>query len=311
MEVTDDGRDWNGMTGGTLMIERTENDIIRALLHMDINVPGTISETHELLNKSFHRGDKTMTGSGILHGFMDCHVEYYVPSCKAGDACKHLLQNSWELPYDGEVIANYAHYHTGGISMASAFWQEYGQRSVCLNKPTYGKFKGGEQITDISECRVGFPDKSTGQVFQPIPFKKGDRYDVGMLYQQDDKPHFGVMGFSVLFVHRTGAVEEKKQRAVNFQELWDDARRSKRFQRMQCQMCESLTGGLSLKDTRRVAEKECASLPGILERTCLDVVGAAERSLFESVGSALEAEAVCSTTCGTYQKTTSAATVLV
>lgn len=236
-----------------------------------------------------------MTGSGILHGFMDCHVEYYVPACKAGDACKHLLQNSWEMPYDGEVIANYAHYHTGGISMASAF----GEQSVCHNKPTYGKYKGGEQLTDISECRLGLPDKSTGQVFQPIPFKKGDRYDVGMLYQQDDKPHYGVMGFSVLFVHRGRATQEKLNRTINFQELWDEARRIKRFQQMQCRMCEFLTNSWSMKDARSALEIECALLPeGSVRSTCMEVVGVVESNMLESAGAASETDAFCTRFCG-------------
>jgi hypothetical protein len=295
MEVTDNGRSWNGVTGGTLMINRAESEFIRDIFHLDLNLPGTISETHKLLNTSFHRGDKTMTGSGILHGFMDCHVEYYVPACKAGDACKHLLQNSWEMPYAGEVIANYAHYHTGGISMASAF----GKQTVCHNKPTYGKYKGGEQLTGISECRTGLPDRNTGQVFQPIPFKKGDRSDVGMLYQQDDKPHYGVMGYSVLFVHRADAIKEMRNRSIDFQELWDEARRSKRFQQIQCRVCGFLSTGWSMRGARSALENECSLLPeGSFQSSCMEVVSVVEKRMLESDGLALETNAICGWLCG-------------
>jgi len=103
------------------------------------------------------------------------------------------------MPFDGEIIANYAHYHTGGIAMPSAL----GNTTVCHNVPTYSKWIGGEQLSQISDCRVGHSVGVSGTPFQAVPFRKGDRYDVGMVYQQDGKPHFGVMGFSVLFVHRT------------------------------------------------------------------------------------------------------------
>lgn len=199
------------------------------------------------------------------------------------------------MPYDGEIIANYAHYHSAGLGMASAF----GDTSVCQNKPTYSKWRGGEQLTGISECRVGLPDKKNGKVFQPVSFKKGDRYDVGMIYQQDSKPHYGVMGFSVLFVHRANKTKVNSRRTVNFQDLWREMQDQVGLKDMECKLCALLKPSQSLESASMHAEAACRSLPDSrVHAACLGVVSLAAQAIVGQARSFKDLDSTCSMLCG-------------
>merc|ERR1712060_567833 len=64
----------------------------------------------------------------------NCHVEYFVPSCRPGlDECLHRIQNSWRLPYAVDVILVRHHLHDGGVNMST--WTDKG--GVCVGKSIY------------------------------------------------------------------------------------------------------------------------------------------------------------------------------
>lgn len=181
--------------------------------------------------------------------------------------------------------------------MASAF----GNKTVCHNTPTYAKWKGGEQLTGISDCRVGgLPDKDSGKMFQPIPFAKGERYDVGMVYQQDSKPHFGVMGFNVLFVHRANATKEAKSpRTVDFQELWKEAQHNKHVKVMECKLCTFAMNSPSLEHVRGRLDSECEMLPfGAARSACMGIAKVAERCISDTVQTDHDLKTICAKACG-------------
>lgn len=119
-----------------------------------------------------------------------CHVEYWVPPCKAGEACVHRFVNSWKIPYDMEVVAVHNHLHTAAINMTASV--DNG-KEICVGLPTYSK----GFLVEVSNCRVGQDSQ------MPALVRKGDTLRVKTFYAQDQRPHFGVMGFETMYVHRT------------------------------------------------------------------------------------------------------------
>ena len=187
-DSSDTGADWNGVNGGTI------GGIVRAEKIVPgfetLMLPGAIGEKHA----AQQHDEDTMASirggkSGILQGFNDCHVEYYVPPCKPSESCRHSFKNSWAMPYDGEVVGAYGHYHTAALSQLTTM----NNRTLCPMMPTYAKWRGGEQLVGISDCRVGV------RGFQPVTFKKGDIFEADTITQQDEHPYYGMMAFSVLF----------------------------------------------------------------------------------------------------------------
>lgn len=123
---------------------------------------------------------------GDMHG---CHVEYYVPECKAGDACVHRFRNDWEIPFDMEIVAQHSHAHGAVINMTTSV---VGGKDICTGFPTY---KDGF-LVETSKCALG-----NGFV-EPFQVKKGQHINVETFYAQDEEPHFGVMGYSMIYSHR-------------------------------------------------------------------------------------------------------------
>jgi hypothetical protein len=122
-----------------------------------------------------------------IHG---CHVEYWVPPCEAGELCVHRFVNSWKIPYDMEVVAVHNHFHFAAINMTTSV--ENGA-DICVGLPTYA----GGFLVENSNCRAG-KDKQ-----MPVIVRKGEAVRVDTFYEQDQRPHFGVMGFSMMYVHRS------------------------------------------------------------------------------------------------------------
>jgi hypothetical protein len=119
-----------------------------------------------------------------------CHVEYYVPACNSSsEACVHKVHNSWTLPFSGEVIFMRSHLHGAGLAMHSSM-ENFG--SLCRHVAKYDEHA---RLSEITTC--GPLSESL-----PAPVARGQKISVEAEYQQDERPHYGVMGFSVLFLHR-------------------------------------------------------------------------------------------------------------
>lgn len=121
-----------------------------------------------------------------IHG---CHVEYYVPECGSGEQCVHRFQNSWKMPYDLEVVAVHSHFHNAAINMTTSV---QGGETICAGLPTYDS----GFLVETSKCAIGYG------LAQPVHVKRGQSIHVETFYEQDDRPHFGVMGYSMVYVHR-------------------------------------------------------------------------------------------------------------
>lgn len=124
--------------------------------------------------------------TGDIHG---CHVEYYVPECSAGDLCVHRFRNSWKIPFNMEVVAVHNHFHNGAINMTTAI---QGGSDICTGYPTY---RDGF-LVETTKCAVGHG------LVQPMRVNRGQHILVETHYQQDARPHFGVMGYAMFYVHR-------------------------------------------------------------------------------------------------------------
>jgi hypothetical protein len=126
-----------------------------------------------------------------------CHVEYYVPECKKGDLCQHRFRNDWKIPYDMEIVALHSHVHNGAINMTTSV---IGGGDICIGHPVY---KDGF-LVETSKCVLGknMPD--------PFQVKKGQHIKVETFYNQDDQPHYGVMGYSMIYSHRLDLKDPEK-----------------------------------------------------------------------------------------------------
>jgi hypothetical protein len=116
-----------------------------------------------------------------------CHAEYYVPACVPGqDACVHHFRNSWIMPFDIELVAVHNHYHAAAINMTTSLEG----KAFCVGLPTYDA-KGF--LIEISGCALDA---------EPVLVKRGQTVQVETFYNQDEQPHFGVMGYAMLYGHR-------------------------------------------------------------------------------------------------------------
>lgn len=73
--------------------------------------------------------------------------------------------------------------------MTSSVWN---RTHICTGLPTY---KDGFLI-ETSKCAVGHNN------WQPVAVKRGEDLLVETFYDQDARPHFGVMGYAMMYIHR-------------------------------------------------------------------------------------------------------------
>lgn len=159
-----------------------------------VAMPGSTVEAHTAMkNDPVTMASLNGEHSGIYPSWLHmCRLEYYVPPCSTGGDCVHTVHNSWVVPFPFEVVASYAHYHTAGLNLTT-----YTERdTICSNLPTYDQ-QG--RLVDVSDCRVD--GRQTAAAF-PVRVDKGEQLMVAAAYLQDSQPHYGVMAYSVLFVHR-------------------------------------------------------------------------------------------------------------
>lgn len=153
---------------------------------------GGFKESHEAL-KSDPALEKTIHDQHSGVNFMkngSCHIEYFVPPCSKGETCVHNVHNSWEMPFPVDVVFVRHHFHVGGLNQTLSTKNT----TFCESLPKYGS-EGF--LNDISTCAVGKKGWES-----PVRVEQGDRLISRAMYQQDDRPHYGVMGFSVVYAHR-------------------------------------------------------------------------------------------------------------
>jgi hypothetical protein len=177
--------------------------------------PGTAKQSHDLLHNDptsmasltgLHSGMRNEDGHVKIHidaGLFPkphikpeltfdthgCHVEYYVPECKKGDACVHRFRNDWKIPYDMEIVSVHSHVHNAAINMTTSI---LGGEDICTGLPTYE----GDFLVETSKCSLGHGFS------EPVLVKKDQHLKVETFYQQDQQPHYGVMGYSMIYSHR-------------------------------------------------------------------------------------------------------------
>jgi len=187
LDVSDNGPSWGGFP-----------------VHEEFLL-GHVKEKHETL----HADPVSMASinswhAGIAPPVHMCHVEYYVPECDVNDPsdnCVHVFHNSWNIPFSGEIVGSFSHFHAAAIDQST--YTKDGL--VCTSPPVYDD-QGG--IAYIPRCLMNeVCEKAmcgTANAYsQPITLAKGDQIRVETRYQQDAQPHHGVMGYSVLMIHRT------------------------------------------------------------------------------------------------------------
>lgn len=154
--------------------------------------PGAYPESHAALKNDTEFNSLIVNGkAGIFGGYSTCHVEYYVPPCDPDkESCMHKVHNSWEIPFPMNIVFVRNHLHNGGVNMST--WSKQG--NLCTGLTSYDE---NGWLSDISTCKLGTP-----KLPAPVHIDQGDRITISALYKQDRKPHFGVMGFSVVYAHR-------------------------------------------------------------------------------------------------------------
>jgi len=138
--------------------------------------------------------------SGDYNGMDACHIEFYVPPCPAGGKCVQTLHNSWELPWPVDIIFVRNHMHAGGINMTT-----YASGYSCTGNCTYDNTCkssdpakctfGKGNLVDITTCTTEPIQQGPGHL------ERGDRIFVEAHYEQDELPHYGVMGMSFVYAH--------------------------------------------------------------------------------------------------------------
>lgn len=161
-------------------------------------LPASYKEAHT----SFHKdaaATATISGgkSGEFLGIAACHVEYFVPPCASGELCIHKMPNSWTLPYPIDIVFVRSHFHSGGLNMTVRSETQH----ICTGVSTYSDET--HLLTDVSGCKAG-----TAALPAPVRIERGSKIFAEALYQQDSKPHFGVMAMSFVYAHvpSSGAV---------------------------------------------------------------------------------------------------------
>ena len=89
------------------------------------------------------------------------------------------------------------HQHTGMANLT--FWAgaKGNLQHVCTSRPHVDKTG---RLLEQSSCRVGAPNGDA--LPAPVVIKKGEQVMMASSYHQDDMPHYGVMAYLVLSVHR-------------------------------------------------------------------------------------------------------------
>lgn len=118
-----------------------------------------------------------------------CHAEYWVPPCRDGDACVHRFHNSWVMPFDMEIVAVHNHMHIASVNMTTSA----GGAPLCTGLSRYGD---GGFLVEVTNCHWGRGFR------EPVRVARGQRIDVESVYEQDRRPHFGVMGYAMIYGHR-------------------------------------------------------------------------------------------------------------
>jgi len=124
--------------------------------------------------------------SGDFDGKRACHIEWYVPPCKAGTDCVQKIQNSWTLPYPIHIVFVRNHMHAGGINATT-----YAPGLKCTGYPTYDE---DDNLIDLTTCTNPMSDGVTR-------LSRGENVNLEMFYKQDHLPHYGVMGMSFVYAY--------------------------------------------------------------------------------------------------------------
>lgn len=177
LEITDNNTDWSDLRG----------------------TPGAYPQSHAALANDTAFNELIVNGkAGIFGGYSTCHVEYYVPPCGTRESCVHKVHNSWEIPFAMDLVFIRNHFHNGGLNMSTF----HKGKTLCTGLPQYDK---NGFLADISTCKLG-----TSKLPEPVHVEEGDRITISAVYQQDQRPHFGVMGFSVLYAHRLDQMKGRR-----------------------------------------------------------------------------------------------------
>ena len=101
------------------------------------------------------------------------------------------------MPFPGEIVGSFAHLHKGAILLKTSTKDGL----VCESAPL---LDDAGRISSIPHCLVDeAPCQAKACGSLPRTLAKGDKVFVESVYAQDDRPHYGVMGFANVLVHRT------------------------------------------------------------------------------------------------------------
>jgi hypothetical protein len=184
---------WRDFTAATLPLEvitfdATDNNTKWGDLPF---LPGGMPQSHSALKNDAVSWSRVNDGrSGDFDGKRACHIEWYVPACKAGDTCLISVKNSWELPYPMHIVFLRNHMHAPGTHMTTYTDSGFS----CMGNATYDK---EHNLIDVSTCAINDGSNSPG-VHQ---LKRGEKIFVDSVYKQDELPHYGVMSMSFVYAH--------------------------------------------------------------------------------------------------------------
>merc|ERR1711871_1582354 len=112
-------------------------------------LPGGFKQSHAALQQD--AGFKKVLDegySGEFLGYRTCHVEWYVPPCAKGDVCVQKVHNSWEMPFDMDVVFHRHHFHNAAINATTVS----GGTHICSGIAAYD---ANGFLEDISTCMAG------------------------------------------------------------------------------------------------------------------------------------------------------------
>jgi len=151
-------------------------------------IPGGFAESHQTFKNDPTSVARVFDGrSGDFDGKRACHIEWYVPPCKAGDDCIMSIKNSWTLPYPMHIVFLRNHFHAGGANMTT--WTEKG-----FSCTGHGTYDDDENLIDVTTCSAKGPN-------DVARVEQGESIYVESFYKQDHLPHYGVMSMSFVYAH--------------------------------------------------------------------------------------------------------------
>jgi len=154
-------------------------------------IPGGFHQSHAALHADpVSEAIVLDNRSGDYIGESACHIEFFVPPCKVGDACIYKLQNSWEVPFPVDIVFLRNHFHNGGINMTTS--------GPLYNCTGHGTYENGTLI-DVSTCTTAGDGHSRYGKSRRV--ERGERFVVEAFYKQDQLPHYGVMAMSFVYAH--------------------------------------------------------------------------------------------------------------